>query len=158
MKAGTILAYDNLKPLTLAEDPNLFKDVGSIFSVYKKLGDAPPDFDLTEQKIRIGLNAKDYALYRRYCDNPSMQPILNAMIILPVLVAVFDKLKLDAQAHESDAWFMSLAAAYRQLNLNFVELLATEDALTLAQAVMGSPITQALNGIADAFDDAAEDW
>lgn len=157
LEAGNILAYDNFKPLTLVEDPNLFKDVGSIFSVYQKLGDAPLDFDLTEQKIRIGLNEKDYALYRRYRDNPSMQPILNAMIILPVLVAVFDELKPTAQEHKSDAWFLSLAAAYKQRNLNFVDVLESTDALTLAQAVLGSPITQALNGIALAFNDAAED-
>lgn len=157
LEEGTILAYDNLKPLTLAEDPNLFKNVGSIFSVYKKLGDAPLDFDLTEQKIRIGLNARDYALYRRYRDNPSMQPILNAMIILPVLISVFDELKQNVQEHESDAWFLSLAAAYKRRSLNFVDVLKSTDALTLAQAVMGSPITQALKSIALAFDDAAED-
>lgn len=157
LEAGSILAYENFKPLTLAEDPNLFKNVGSIFSIYKKLGDEPFDFDLTPQKIRIGLNAKDYALYRRYCENPSMQPILNAMIILPMLVAVFDELKDDLQEHESDAWFVSLQAAYKRRNLNFVDVLETEDALTLAQEVMGSPITQALKSISIAFDDAAED-
>ena len=86
-----------------------------------------------------------------------MQPILNAMIILPVLVAAFEELKLDLQDHESDAWFIALQAAYKRRNLNFVDLLETEDALTLAQAVMGSPITQALKSIAVAFDDAAED-
>ena len=57
-------------PLTLAEDPNLFKNVGSIFSIYRRLDDDKPfEFDLTTQKIRIGLNSKDYALYRRYCEN-----------------------------------------------------------------------------------------
>jgi len=158
LQKGSILAYQNVPTLGLVEDPNLFKNVGSIFSIYRRIGDvASFAFDLTTQKIKIGLNAKDYVLYRRYCENPSMLPILNAMIILPVLVAVFDELKLGVQEHESDAWFLALAAAYKRRNLNFVELLDTEDALTLAQAVMGSPITQALNGIAVAFDDAAED-
>ena len=158
LEAGNILAYQNFPPLTLAEDPNLFKNVGSIFSIYRRLDDDKPfEFDLTTQKIRIGLNSKDYALYRRYCENPSMQPILNAMIILPVLVAAFEELKLDLQDHESDAWFIALQAAYKRRNLNFVDLLETEDALTLAQAVMGSPITQALKSISIAFDDAAED-
>lgn len=157
LEAGNILAYDNFKPLTLVEDPNIFKNVDSIFSVYKKLGNALPDFDLTEQKIRIGLNSKDYNLYRRYCANPSMQPILNAMIILPVLVAVFDELKRAAQEHESDAWFLSLTAVYKRRSLNFVDVLKSTDALTLAQAVMGSPITQALKSIAVALDDATED-
>lgn len=158
MQKGSILAYQNFQPLTLVEDPNLFKNVGSIFSVYRRLDeDAPFAFDLTTQKIRIGLNSKDYALYRRYCANPTLQPILNAMIILPVLVAVFDELKQDIQEHESDAWFLSLTAAYKRRGKIFDEVLATEDALTLAQEVMGSPITQALKSIAVAFDYAAED-
>ena len=159
LQRGSILAYQNFKPLPLVEDPNLFKNVGSIFSVYRRLDpSAPFIFDLTTQKIRIGLNAEDYDLYRRYCANPSMQPILNAMIILPVLVAVFDELKQDIQDHESDAWFLSLAAAYKRRGQNFGEVLDSADALTLAQEVMGLPITRALKSIAAAFDDdSAED-
>ena len=157
LQKGSILAYKNFPTLTLVEDPNLFKNVGSIFSIYKRLGDAPFVFDLTTQKIRIGLNSKDYALYRRYCENPTLQPILNALIILPVLVSVFDELKQDAQEHQSDAWFLALTAAYRRQNSDFDKLLATEDSLTLAQEVMGLPITQALKSLAGAFDDASED-
>ena len=114
-------------------------------------------FDLTTQKIRIGLNSKDYALYRRYCENPTLQPILNAMIILPVLVSVFDELKQDAQEHQSDAWFLALTTAYRRQNLDFSKMLVAEDSLTLAQEVIGLPITAALKSLAVAFDDAAED-
>lgn len=155
---GSILAYKNFPPLTLAEDPNLFKNVGSIFSVYRKLDDDSPfEFNATPQKIKIGLNSKDYSLYRRYCDNPTLQPILNALIILPVLVSVFDDLKQDLQEHESDAWFLSLAAAYRRRKLNFNDMLAAEDSLALAQSVMGLPLTKALKSFAATFDDAAED-
>lgn len=157
LQKGSILAYQNFPTVTLAEDPNLFKNVGSIFSIYRRIGDEPFVFDLTTQKIRIGLNSKDYALYRRYCENPTLQPILNAMIILPVLVSVFDELKQDAQEHESDAWFLALTAAYKRQNSDFAKLLVSEDSLTLAQEVMGLPITQALKSLAVAFDDAAED-
>ena len=82
---------------------------------------------------------------------------MNALIILPVLVALFDDLKQDLQEHESDAWFLSLAAAYRRRKLNFNDMLASEDALTLAQRTMGLPLTKALKSFAAAFDDAAED-
>ena len=158
LQRGNILAYQNFEPLGLPEDPNLFKNVGSIFSVCKLLDDDKPfEFDLTTQKIRIYLNSKDYSLYRRYCENPSMQPILNALIILPVLVSVFDDLKQDLQEHESDAWFLSLKAAYRRRNLDFVKMLDSEKSLKLAQEVMSAPLTQALKSIAAAFDDSAED-
>lgn len=160
LQRGSILAYKNFETLTLAEDPNLFRNVGSIFSVYRRLDDdAPFELNLTPQKIKIGLNTKDYALYRRYCANPTLQPILNALIILPALVAVFEELKRDAQAHEADAWFAALAAVYGRQKVNFIELLAEEDSLALAQEVMGLPLTTALENIARMFDDeAAEDF
>ena len=57
LQKGSILAYKNFPTLTLVEEPNLFKNVGSIFSIYRRIGDAPFVFDLTTQKIRIGLNS-----------------------------------------------------------------------------------------------------
>ena len=159
LQKGSILAYKNFKSLPLPDDQNIFKNVSSIFSVYKKIDDITPfEFDMTSEKIKIGLNAKDYALYCRYCANPTLQPIMNAMIILPVLVAVFNELKLeDAQDHSSDAWLLSLQAAYRRRRKDFNELLYSEDEIKLAQEVMGLPISKALNSIAIAFDDTAED-
>ena len=112
---------------------------------------------MTPQKIKIALNAKDYALYRRYCENPTLQPILNALIILPALVSVFEELKQDAQEHESDAWFSALTAAYKRQKADFKKLLAEEDSLTLAQMVMGLPLSKALESLAVMFDDTAED-
>lgn len=153
---GSILAYENFPSFTLAEDPNLFRNAGSIFSVYRRLDDdAPFTFEMTEQKIKIGLNSKDFELYRRYCENPSLQPILNAMIILPVLVALFNDLKQDVQEHDSDAWFLSLSKAYARKKFDFKDLLAEEDSLALAQKVMGLPLTKSLKNIS--LDDAAED-
>ncbi|MBR1647830.1 MAG: hypothetical protein IJ685_13810 [Selenomonadaceae bacterium] len=153
LQRGSILAYKNFETLTLVEDPNLFKNVGSIFSIYRKLADDVPfEINLTTQKIKIGLNAKDYDLYRRYYANPTLQPILNAMIILPALVSIFAELKQDAQEHESDAWFSALKAVYGRQKLDFNKLLAEEDSLTLAQEVMGLPITGALQNIAQIVD------
>ena len=158
LQKGSILAYKNFETLPLTEDPNLFKNVGSIFSVYRKLDDDTPfELNLTPQKIKIGLNSKDFARYRRYCENPTLQPILNTMIILPALVSVFNELKQDAQEHESDAWFLALTAVYKRQKIDFNKLLAEEDSLTLAQEVMGLPLTTALENIALVFDDSAGD-
>lgn len=158
LQKGSVLAYQNFRPLPLPDDPNDFKTSNSIFSVHKKFSDdAPFDVEMTAEKIKIGLNAKDFALYRRYCSRPEMQPILNAMIILPTLVYVFEELKLEETPdHGADAWFLSLRAAYRRRGLNFDELIDTEDSLKLAQEVMSLPINVALENISLAFD-AAED-
>ena len=159
LSKGSPLAYQKFKPLVLPDDADIFKNVGSIFSVYKRaVGDNEPfDIEFSSDKIKIDLNAKDYAVYRRHCANPTMQPILNAMIILPALVYVFDELKADTNFDTcgSMGWFLSLKAAYRRRNIDLAAHLAEKTSLELAQEVMQSPLTKALESIAHVFD--AED-
>lgn len=158
LQRGNVLAYQNFQPLTLEDAENIFRNVASIFSVYRLQDDAAPfEVRMDGDKIKIGLSASDYLRYRRYSSRPDLQPILNATIILPTLVYVFEELKLEETPdHGADAWFLSLRAAYRRRGLNFDELIDTEDSLKLAQEVMSLPINVALENISLAFD-AAED-
>ena len=85
-----------------------------------------------------------------------MQPLLNALTVFPVLVAVFDELKQDMQEHESDAWFLALRAVFKRRATDLSRLLASEDSLKLAQEVMGFPASKALESIAIISNDASE--
>ena len=158
LSKGSVLAYQNFKPLTIPDDPKIFKNVGSIFSVYKRPPDAEKAFKpkLDDDKIKIGLNEEDYAIYRRHCANPTMQPILNAMIILPTLVYVFEELKQPnaIDDHGSKHWFLSLKAAYRRRKIDLAEYLLREEksSLELAQEVMNLPLTKALENLNHVFD------
>ena len=158
---GSVLAYKNLSKLLIYDELNIFKNVASIFSIYRRAGDENScEANLEYDKIKIGLNAKDYDLYRKYCSNPNMQPILNAMIIFPALVYVFDELKAYDDVEEvfgGKAWFRSLAMSYRRKKINFVEHISKEEntSFELAQEVMDFPITKALKNISLIFD--AED-
>ena len=159
---GSVLAYQNFKPLPLPDDPNILKNVASIFSIYKRsVDDEPYEIDLSQGKIKIGLNKKDYLLYCRYSSRTEMQPILNAMIILPALVYVFAELQTaeGLEIYESKDWFLSLKAAYRRKKIDLAEYINREEntPIKLAQEVMGLPITKALENIAHTFDDATED-
>ena len=161
LSKGSVLAYQNFQPLVLPDDANIFKNVGSIFSVYKKIvGDNDMfDIELSSDKIKIGLNAKDYVTYRRYCSRPELQPILNAMIILPTLVYVFEELKADTDfdVYGEKHWFLSLKAAYRRQKIDLAEYLLRDEktSLELAQEVMSLPLSKALDGLNHVFD--AED-
>ncbi len=160
LQKGSVLAYQNFTPLSLPDDPNIFKNVSSIFSVCKRIKEKnkPFDVEMTSEKIKIFLTEKDFDLYSRYASRPEMQPILNTMIILPALTYVFEELKFeDVQDHSSDIWFMSLRASYRKKGLSFDKLLEDKNSLELAQEVMNLPITKSLESIAHIFDDAAED-
>ena len=161
LQRGNVLAYQNFQPMTLEDAANIFRNVASIFSVYRRtVDDAPFEIELAADKIKIGLSASDYVNYRRYCSRPDLQPILNAMIILPALVYVFEELKADAdfETYGATAWFKSLTAAYRRRKINFTEHILREEntSIKLAQEVMNLPITRALNGVAHICD-AAED-
>ena len=51
LKKGNVLAYQNFQPLPFPDDPNIFKNVASIFSIYKRpVDDEPFEVDLFEQK------------------------------------------------------------------------------------------------------------
>ena len=159
---GSVLAYQNLPTLKLNEDPNIFKNVASIFSVYRRAVDGEPcEVNLEQDKIKIGLNSKDYDLYRRYCANPNFQPILHAMIIFPALVYIFEELKddNDFEIYGEKAWFRSLTVAYRRKKINFAEYILEDEnsSIKLAQEVMNLPITKALENISQVYDEVAED-
>ena len=151
---GSVLAYQNFRPLIIPDDMNVFKNVASIFIVYKRVVDAPETFfevNLSDDKIRIGLNAAEYLRYRQYGANPTMQPILNAMIILPALVYVFEELKQSNsfELYGTKGWFLSLKAAYRRQKINFEEylLLPENMSIRLAQEIMNAPLTKALENV-----------
>lgn len=158
---GSVLAYKNLSTLKINEDLNIFKNVASIFSVYKKIGLEAFDIEMTSEKIKIGLNEKDYVLYRKYCSNLQMQPILNAIIILPALVYVFEELKADEdfEIYGDKAWFLALKAAYQRKKINFAKYVKEEEntSIKLAQEIMSLPLTKALENISLILEDVAED-
>ena len=160
---GSVLAYQNFSPLMIPDDPRIFKNVASIFDIYKRIAESEPfEIDLSKDKIKIGLNAKDYSAYVKYRSNPNMQPILNAMIILPTLVYVFAELKAYDDFEEvygDKAWFRSLAASYRRKKINFVEHVTAEKntSIKLAQEVMNLPLTKALENLSFICEDIAED-
>ena len=159
LSKGSPLAYQKFQPPVLPDDADIFKNVGSIFSVYKRPPDAEKAFkpNLDDDKIKIGLNAEDYAVYRRHCDNPTMQPILNAMIILPTLVYVFEELKLyGVDSYGEYKWFLALANNFAKRGVtNLADYLDEKNSLELAQEVMNLPLSKALESIAHVFD--AED-
>ena len=160
LKKGNVLAYQNFQPLPFPDDPNILKNVASIFSIYKRpVDDEPFEVDLSQNKIKIGLSKKDYLLYRRYSSSPDMQPILNAMIIFPALVYVFAELQAyeDFNPYGSTDWFLSLKAAYRRKKINMAEYIDMEEntPIKLAQEVMNLPTTKTLESIR--HNDAAED-
>ena len=95
IEKGNVLAYKVLPTLRLPENID-FANTESIFLLCKKLveDDRPFEVNLDGDKIKIFLGAEDFKTFTKYEEKNDMQPILNAMLILPTLVYIFDELRL----------------------------------------------------------------
>lgn len=89
------------------------------------------------------------------------QPILNAMIILPALVYVFEELKQDGgvEANRDREWFISLERAYEKRGINFINEINDEDkpSIRLAQEAMELPLNSAFSKLADLYENDDEE-
>lgn len=155
---ASILGYQNLQSLDITKDFDEFAKSNSIFLIYKMLTEdsIPMEVDFDMKKIKIGLCEKEYVIYKRLCDKPEYQQILNSMIIFPTLVYLFEQLKLEGGIDENSgkAWFKALENSYRKRGMEFSEEVLKEDktSLLLAQEAMEMPICSALTGLVDLAD------
>lgn len=160
---GSILAYQNLANLDITKDYEEFTNAGSIFSVYKRIteGDCPAEINLDSSKIRIGLGTKDYDVYAVYSSKTELQALFHSMLILPVLVYVFEELKLEGgeETYHNKEWFLALEKSYAKRGLSFMEevLNPEKTSYRLAQEAMELPLSKAFDQIPVFFDTTEED-
>ena len=160
LNKGSILAYQNLKPLKIDKDYEESKNVNSIFVIYKDVSNYNKPFNVdierSSNNIYIGLGENEYKLYNIYSQKPDMQPILNSMIILPALVYIFEALRqkeinID---YTRQNWYKSLVKNYQELGSNLEEKLNDENtkSIELAQIAMELPLIKALSNISSIYE------
>lgn len=160
---ASVLGYQNLPALDITKDYEELANASSIFLVYKKPTDEakPMDVDLNSSRIKIWLSSDEYSVYSRFCDKTEFQPILNAMIILPALVYVFEELKQEdgIEINQDQEWFISLDRAYRKRGIEFVDEIQDEDksSIVLAQEAMELPLNAAFSKLAGLFENDDEE-
>ena len=162
LSQGTMIAYDNLSSLNITKKFDEFANTNSIFSIYKLLNDnVPSEIILDASTIKIGLGDSDYKIYASCATKSELQPILNATIILPALVYVFEELKQDEgiEMYKNREWFMALEKAYAKRSMNFLDEVLNIDksSYKLAQEIMELPISNALNKIPLLLNEFEED-
>jgi len=163
LSAGSILAYQNLQSLNVTKDYEEFINAESIISVYKRIteDDRPAEISLDSSKIRIGLGTKDYETYSGYARKTELQPILNAILVLPALVYVFEELKQTdgEEIYHNKEWFIALERAYAKRGIALMEEVrnAEKTSFQLAQEAMELPLSRALNQLHLLYDTEAEE-
>ena len=107
IERGTMLAIAPQINLNVSNENEEFKDVPSIFTIYRVETDQKTEMDvnLDGDKIMIALNIKDY---ERYCYHAANSPyLINTVIILPALVNTLDQLD-NIEQYSDCRWFKAL--------------------------------------------------
>lgn len=160
---GSILAFYNLPDLIISKDDQDLMKSSSIFSVTRRNCDAalPINIELSGEKIQIGLTSKEYDFYTKFANVDEARPIVNALVVLPVLVQTFEELRQDGKENEyiDKGWYISLEKAYKKKGVNLQQMLleGEKTSLEYAQEAMELPITNALDCLDDLFANNEED-
>lgn len=160
---GSILAYENLDDYMIIKDDQDLMRASSIFSVYKRNTDEikPAVIELNSDKIKIGLCSKEYNLYNKYANVEATRQMVNALVVLPALVYVFEELRQEEneEVYRERVWYISLAKAYRKKGIDIREVLMdeTKTSYECAQEAMDLPIANALTALEEIFNISEED-
>jgi len=144
---ATFIADKKIDPL---------RKIPSIFVIVPNEDDAAPamDIDTTGEKIRISLSKPNYESYTFLRQAQGLHSALNAMIIVPALVAVLEEVKratkdADGLASlESRRWFNILARRLKAMGMDPANLESCPDSSpALAHRLIGEPMTDGLQNL-----------
>ena len=152
LKKGNIIAIADGYRFDIEKNDDELGKISSIFSICKKetVEQTGMTVDMSDEKIRIGLNITDYVNYSQLSQNPNKVDSVNSIIIFPALIYIFEQLKKDFT--ETDyteyKWFRALENIFKKngQELN-KELLENEISIDLAQRVLNYPIERAFNSL-----------
>lgn len=141
---GTILAIAVQQIFTVEKDKNDLSTIPSIFTIFDKKNheDMPVEINLANDKIMIGLNSNDYALY--YNHSNSSTNTINSFIIFPTLIYALERLRESLDELEDFKWVQALKSSLNKNNYKLYDLLQNMPSIELAQIIMMRPISSAL--------------
>lgn len=150
LSKGSILAIASQFNFTVSKEMEL-STLPSIFTIYKKetSEDIPMEIEINSDKIRIGLNIKDYENYSasKYF-NENMVNIVNSFLIFPTLIYVFERLKEGFEDYEDYRWFQSIDKMFRKYSMKLdLDLVKSQNSYELAQRLMSFPVSKSLEGL-----------
>lgn len=160
---GSVLAYQNMPNFDIIKNYEELENSASIFKIQKLVTEKtmPMEVDLDSDYIGIRVAIKEYDIYSRLCDLESLQPILNAMIILPALVYIFEALREEGAIgdFEKRLWYISLSKSYLKRGVNLEDEIINSDktSIQLAQEAMEYPLVSALSRLTDVIENNFEE-
>ncbi|MGG5317822.1 hypothetical protein [Enterococcus sp. AZ072] len=156
IEAGQILAVCKPYSFQAQREPSKVKNLPSIFIVTRNLTDEdnPLEYELGNDQIIIKLSKENYLSYKTLMNNTYAQPIMSSMIIVPVLANILNSFSDEKDFNESSSeqWFMSIRKRMEECHLVFEEVDWEHEALSVANQLIGDPITLGLKKIQEGTD------
>lgn len=149
---GAILAYRNLPKVIVTKNYEELAGDNSFFTVVKRtdieeVESLPVIYDITDDKIKILVNKKTYDEYIKYHANPTMQPLLNTLLVMPAIAHIVDELRNcgDPEIFKPLYWFQKINKSCQLQGKNFMNDIINSDlpCVEVAQEMLQMPIDRA---------------
>ena len=149
---GSILAYRNLPKIYVTKNYEELTGDNSFFTIIKRndieeTESLPVVYDITDAKIKILVSEKLYDDYIKYHSNPTMQPLLNTLLVMPAIAYMIDELRMcvDIEKFKSLYWFQKINKSCKLQGKDFINDIIRSDlpCVEIAQAMLQMPIEKA---------------
>lgn len=140
-----ILAYAKQVNFEIEKDYDSLKNVRSIFVIIPNHEETDVILNnYSDDFIIIKLPYKQFVTYKSFGMFPNNIPIIHSILVIPVLVEIFEKLKNDPEAWEDLAdrrWFKAIKRVLEKNNFDFdKDNTSNYDSFKIAQKLINSPI------------------
>lgn len=150
-RRGSILAYKNLPKIYVTKNYEELAGDNSFFTVVKRIdGDGiqnlPVTYSLADSKIKILVSEKIYDEYIKYHKNPTMEPLMNTLLVMPAIAHMIDEIRANtAEEYKQYYWYQKINKACKLQGKDFVEDIINSEAscMDVAQEMLQLPIERA---------------
>lgn len=146
-KKGSILAIADYVSITVDKSNNDMGKKDSIFSIAKKADGEIMEFEIENDRIVIQLPESDFDNLQKLQMSKNYVEVVFSLLIVPALIFVLESIVRsdnDEQYREYQ-WFRSLEKIFKANDLDLTpQTIKTKNSYTLAQKLIGGPISKAL--------------
>lgn len=165
VEAGCVMAVGRMVTADIIKDIDDLANTPSVFSIIRNADAACRQMlvDYSGRKIIIKLPLNDYYNYKTLSNNPSAQPILNALTVIPALTYVLSEMKLlsiEERRENSDSlWYKTVKKALLKQFKCEIESddFSNQNTLELAQQLINDPVSDALVTLASGLGNSGGD-
>lgn len=160
IERGCIMAVGSQVNLQINKMRDDLANTSSIFSIVPNYDEAFTNVKVDTggpNKIVIVLPKETYSIYSNLSSSLDIQAVMHSMIIIPALVCALTEIKEERDHlydYEERRWYRSIKKAAEKMKVTFDETtLKNIDPLDLAQKLMDSPISKAMNYLGGDIDE-----